>query len=123
MLRKSLRVSLVAGGAVVALTTALSTSAWATAGPTTNNNITFYVNGTARSVNYALNEIAPPCGDYVQTIVGGPYNNSYVGNQGNVCATQTHPYQVGSSSTTYNYKITGAGHDAYSSGSVTFTVS
>jgi hypothetical protein len=117
------RVAASLGAALVAASTAFAGGAFASAGPRTNGDITYYLNGTARTVVYQWNEIAYPCGDFAQSIVGGPYDDYHAVTSGS-CYNGDYPLNdQREMTTTYNYNITGAGHDEYQSGSVTFTVS
>ena len=81
-----LRRVIAAGAATGAvLVGGLSSTAYATAGPRTNGDVTYYLNGQGTTVNYQTVQLVdPPCGGWELGISGGPYDVSE--------ATNSEPY-------------------------------
>jgi len=106
----------------------LSSAAYATAGPRSNGDITYYLNGQSTAVNYQTVQVSYPCGGWYAGVSGGPYAyvyNSYTtGYEPNCLGYSPAFFDGNSTQTSYSYSITGSGgtYDG-NYGAVTFYVS
>lgn len=106
----------------------LSSAAYATAGPRSNGDITYYLNGQSTTVNYQTVQVSYPCGGWYAGVSGGPYayaNNFYGTGYVPDCLSYSPAFFDGNSTqTSYSYSITGSGgtYDG-NYGAVTFYVS
>ena len=122
------RVMATSAAASLVLMGGLSTTAYATAGPRSNGDVTYYLNGQATTVDYQTVQVSFPCGGWYAEIVGGPYtysSNNYGTGYQPYCLSYSPAYFDNTvTSTSYSYSITGSGGDnGGASGSVTFYVS
>ena len=102
----------------------ITVDAYASAGPRSSADMTYYLNGVAETIYYQWITVSMPCGGWYAGITGGPVADYYsTGYQPN-CDGYTPSYYDGNTySTSYAYDITGYGGDEFQSGSVTYYVS
>ena len=122
------RVVVTSAAASLVLVGGLSSPAYATAGPRSNGDVTYYLNGQATTVDYQTVQVSFPCGGWYAGVNGGPYPyayNSYTTTYEPYCLSYSPTYFDGeTTSTSYSYSITGSGGDnSGNSGAVTFYVS
>ncbi len=122
------RAMVTSAAASLVLVGGLSSPAYATAGPRSNGDVTYYLNGQATTVDYQTVQVSFPCGGWYAGVSGGPYvyqyNSSDTGYQPYCLSYSPAFFDGNTTSTSYNYSITGSG-GAYGggSGAVTFYVS